>query len=352
VTDCAFVVPGTWATRTGGYGYDRRILALLPPLGIRVQPMQVPGTYPFPSDKDLHETGLLLRALPATTVLLIDGLAYGVLPREILASLRCPIIALVHHPLALETGLDAARRAALAASERQALAFADQLIVTSATTARIVADQFDVPKDCIAVAWPGTERAAPSRASLQRRPPRLELLAVGSLIPRKGYDILLAALARIASAGVRLTIAGSLDRDPPTTAQLRRQIAEFCLEPSVVLAGELDDESLALAYDGAHIFVMPSLYEGYGMALAEAMARGLAIVTTPSGALAETASHHAIIKVPAGSIEALAAALAALVDDDDDRRRRSDLIWHAAQALPSWPEAAWTIAQAIVRLAA
>ncbi len=351
MTDCAFVVPGTWATRTGGYGYDRRILALLPQLGIRVQPVQVPGTYPFPSDEDLHEAGLLLRTLPATTVLLIDGLAFGVLPREILASLRCPIVALVHHPLALETGLDAARQAALAASERQALAFADQLIVTSATTARIVVDQFDVPEGCIAVARPGTERAPRSRASLQRRPPHLEVLAVGSLIPRKGYDILLAALARLTPGGVSLTIAGSPDRDPPTTARLRRQIAEFGLGRSVVLAGELDDEALASAYDGAHIFVMPSLYEGYGMALAEAMARGLAIVTTPSGALAETASHHAIVKVPAASIEPLAKALAALVGDDDDRRRRSELIWQAAQALPSWRETAQTIAQAIARLA-
>jgi glycosyltransferase involved in cell wall biosynthesis len=351
VIDCAFVVPGTWETRTGGYGYDRRILALLPQAGIRVTPMQIPGAYPTPSDKDLHETGARLRALPAKTVLLIDGLAYGALPPAIVTSLAGPIIALVHHPLSLETGLEADRKARLAASEKQALALADHVIVTSATTAGILYGQFDVPKARIDVAWPGTDQAPRSRASLQIDPAVVRLLAVGSLVPRKGYDVLLAALAKIVSDRVSLTIAGSLDRDRQSSERLRAQIAALGLQRSVRLAGELDDDALAMAYDASHIFVMPSLFEGYGMALAEAMARGLAIVTTPSGALAETASDPAIVKVEAGSSEALAAALAALLGDDTERRRRSALIWQAAQALPTWQAAADVIAARIKRLA-
>ncbi len=92
---------------------------------------------------------------------------------------------------------------------------------------------------------------------------------------------------------------------------------------------------------------MPSLYEGYGMALAEAMARGLPIVSTTGGAAAETVPEAAAIKVAPGDEDALAAAIHNLLADPALRSRMADASWTAGQKLPRWEDTARIIAGVI-----
>ena len=82
-----------------------------------------------------------------------------------------------------------------------------------------------------------------------------------------------------------MTCAGSLDRNPPTVVRVRAQLCERGLEDRVALVGDLDAAALGAAYDRADVFVLPTLYEGYGMAVAEALARGLPVVSTDTGAI-------------------------------------------------------------------
>jgi glycosyltransferase involved in cell wall biosynthesis len=103
--------------------------------------------------------------------------------------------------------------------------------------------------------------------------------------------------------------------------------------------------ALARAYEDADLFVMPSLFEGYGMVLTEALARGLPIICTTGGAAAETAPDTAALKVPPGDASALAKALARLIDDRAARREMADAAWHAAGTLPRWRETAAIIAE-------
>jgi glycosyltransferase involved in cell wall biosynthesis len=347
VTDAVFAIPGDIDLPTGGYAYDRRVLALLSAAGVTAQHLQLPGSFPAPSEADLAETGRRLATVPANAVLLIDGLAYGAMPPDIIRRLKAPIVALVHHPLCLEAGLAPARRDELRELEQSALAMARHIVVTSPTTAQTLIDDFSVPADKIMVAVPGTD-AAP-RAKGTGKP--LQLLSVGSVVPRKAFDVLVHALAPLAELDWRLSIVGAMDRSPEALATLEDAIAQAGLEHRVRLVGPAKQRELDVHYGAADIFAMPSLYEGYGMVLAEAMARGLPIVCTTGGAAASTVPDAAGIKVPPGDIEAFSDAVGRLIADPELRRQMADAAWTAGQALPRWEATARQIAEVLRRFA-
>ena len=348
MTKVAFAIPGDIDLPTGGYAYDRRVLALLPSLGVDALHLVLPGTYPQPSAADLAETRRLLAPVPADTVLLIDGLAYGAMPADLVRSLGRRIVALVHHPLCLEAELSAQRQAELRALETAALSLARHVVVTSPATAKTLAEDFAVPVAKITVAEPGTD-AAP-RAKGTGDP--LQLLAVGSVVPRKAFDLLVRALMPHADLNWRLSIVGPTDRSAEALAAVKTAIAQSGMQDRITLTGPADQVRLDAHYAVADLFVMPSLYEGYGMVLAEAMARGLPIVCTTGGAAAETAPDAAALKVPPGDAAALSAAIGRLLRDATLRASMSDASWAAGQSLPRWEQTARTIADALRRVAA
>jgi glycosyltransferase involved in cell wall biosynthesis len=343
VTEAVFVIPGDIESPTGGYAYDRRVLALLPGHGVHVRHLPLPGSFPHPSAEDIATTARALAESPADAVLLFDGLAYGAMPVEILRGIRQPIVTIVHHPLSFEPNLSDARRRALHASETAALAVAKVIVVSSPTTRAVLSAEFCVAPDSIVVAEPGTVRVA--RAKGAEGDPMI--LAVGAITPRKAYDVLVEALHRVADRAWNAVIVGSRTRDSAAAAALVARIASRDLTRRVILTGEIGDSRLAEFYDRADIFVLSSLYEGYGMALAEAMARGIAIVSTTGGAAAETVPDNAALKVPPGDARALAAALGRLLDEPRLRRTIADASWQAGQALPGWDRTATIIADAI-----
>jgi glycosyltransferase involved in cell wall biosynthesis len=206
----------------------------------------------------------------------------------------------------------------------------------------LVAD-FAVPAGRITVAEPGTDPAP--RATGTGSP--VQLLAVGAVVPRKAYDLLVRALAPLADRDWRLAIAGPTDRSPQALAALDAALRQSGLGRRVALLGAVGQDRLADLYARADVFVMSSLLEGYGMVLGEAMARGLPIVCTTGGAAAETAPDAAAIKVAPGDEAALSAAIARLVDDLPLRARMADASWAAGQGLPRWDETARRIANVI-----
>lgn len=347
MTPAAFVIPGDIDLPTGGYAYDRRVLALLPQHGVAARHVALPGSFPMPSAADMAEAERRLTALPADIVLLIDGLAYGAMPADAIVRVRQPIVALVHHPLCLEAGLTPQRQQQLRQLETTALAFARHVIVTSEPTARTLRADFAVPAARITVAEPGTDPAARARGS---DGDTLQLLAVGSIVPRKAYDVLVHALALLRGRPWHLTIAGP-DRSVEASAALQDAIADTGLADRVSLVGPVAQTRLAELYATADAFLMPSLYEGYGMVLGEAMARGLAIVCTTGGAAAETVPDAAALKVPPGDVGALTQAIQRLLDEPALRRRLADASWTAGQALPRWDETARRVAAVISGLA-
>jgi glycosyltransferase involved in cell wall biosynthesis len=347
VTQVVFAIPGDLNLRTGGYIYDRRVLALLPRAGVAARHLPLPGSYPAPGPGDLAATARLLAEVPRDAVLLVDGLAYGAMPPEVVARAPCPVVPLVHHPLCLEAGLSPERQAHLRASETAALALARHVVVTSATTARTLAADFGVPAEAITVAEPGTDPAPRVRSARIAREPRLRLLAVGAVVPRKGYHVLVEALARLAHLDWQLAIAGDRAASPETAAALVARIRRSRLSGRIRLVGSLDARALGALYARSDLLVGASLYEGYGMALAEALARGLAVVASTGGAAAATLPDRAALKVPPGDAEALARALRCALTDAALRKRLADAAWAAGQRLPRWEDTARIVAGAI-----
>jgi glycosyltransferase involved in cell wall biosynthesis len=345
----AFAVPGDLATPTGGYAYDRRMIQELERLGWKVDVILLGDGFPKPSRETVASAQLRLAQVPKGQPIVIDGLAFGVLP-EAAAQLRTrnPLLAIVHHPLALETGLSPEEASALHASEQAALVSATRIVTSSATTARGLIADFGVSADRIAVVPPGTDPA-----SQTHRPGDgvVRLLAIGSIVPRKGYDVLIAALALLAELPWRLVIAGDSARDAATAAQLMADIARHKLGDRVTVLGAMPPESIAELYADADIFVLASHFEGYGMVYAEAMMHGLPVVGTTAGAIPEVVPASAGMLVAPDDVAALTLALHRLIASANDRRRLAEGARAAAARLPSWQDSAKVFSRALEALA-
>lgn len=336
-------VPGALDAATGGYAYDRALLAHLPAQGVALSHLALPGGFPLARPDVIADAMARLLASDPSGLLIVDGLALGALPAEPLRPLAPRLVGLVHHPLALEAGLDQEAQAHLRASERAVLALCRAVITTSAETARILAADYEVPPARITVAEPGLAPAPRSAASGD--PPRL--LCVGTVIPRKAYPILIEALAGLRDLPWTLTIVGNLDMDPGETARLRAALAMSGLTERVRLAGALDRDALDAAYAEADLFVHPSLYEGYGMVLAEALQRGLPLVCTTGGAAAQTVPEGAGVKVPPGDAPALRLALASLIADRAARLDLAGRAFAAGATFPTWDDTAARVARVL-----
>jgi len=166
----------------------------------------------------------------------------------------------------------------------------------------------------------------PERSEAASPVPGPFVLAVGTVEPRKGIDVLLEAFSRLDGSGARLVIAGP--RGWGEVPDLDR--------PGVVALGRVDEATLDGLYRHAAVLAVPSRTEGFGLPVLEAMARGCPVVASDAGALPEVVGDAGIL-VPAGDPEALAAALGALLADENrraalaaaGRRRTAEFTWPA-----------------------
>jgi glycosyltransferase involved in cell wall biosynthesis len=345
----AFAVPGDLATPTGGYAYDRRMIAELGDLGWGIDLLNLGEGFPWPDEVTRAAARTQLLTMPPGRTIVVDGLALGVLP-EIAAELagRNPLLALVHHPLVLEHGLLPEQAKILRVSERAALAAAQGVVVTSAATARLVAADYGVPAESIAVARPGSDPAPQAQGSNDGM---VRLLSVGAIVPRKGFDVLIAALATLPDLSWRLTIAGDRTRDRNAAAQLDGDIARHGLENRVTVLGAVSSPRLAALYAEADAFVLASRFEGYGMAYAEAIAYGLPVIGSNGGAIPDTVPPDAGLLVAPDDVAALADALRRVIGDTGLRQRLASAARAAAPQLPTWRQSAEIFARALERLA-
>jgi glycosyltransferase involved in cell wall biosynthesis len=349
VNRLVLIVPGSFAQRSGGYEYDRRMAAGLRVRGWVVEVRELDASFPRPTTAAMDQAARVLAAIPDGTTVIVDGLAFGAMPTEVeREASRLRLVALVHLPLAAEIGINRGEAIRFEASERRALAAAGRVIVTGKATA-LALERYGVGPERIAVIEPGTDRArlaAGSRVS-SRNP--LHLVSVAAVTPGKGHEILLRALGSIPERRWRLTCAGSLERHPPTTARLREMLRAGGLEDRVSLAGELDATALAALYDTADLFVLATLHETYGMVVAEALARGLPVIATATGAIPDLVGADAGLVVTPGDADALARALSSVLADADLRDRLAAGARRVRDRLPTWDEAADRMAAALAR---
>ena len=343
------LVPGELNTRTGGYIYDRNIVEGLRRIGWQVDVDSLDSSFPYPTANALSHARDILKSISSERIVVIDGLALaGLHPLLQAEATRLRLVALIHHPLAMETGLDENTARRLRESERDSLALVRCVIVTSKWTSRILSgSDYGVAADRTFVVEPGVNASRTMRSSLDRGDGTLNLVCVATLAARKGHAVLFEALARLRERNWRLRCVGSMQRDPATAEALREQVRTLGLVDRIELLGELDDAALQQEYQRADAFVLASYIEGYGMALAEAAVCGLPIISTLAGAIPENVSSKAGLLVPPGNVEALAEAIARVHDDAGLRRQLAMNALAARNELPSWRDSTQCFAAAL-----
>ena len=373
--ELTYAISADYERATGGWVYNERLLDGLARLGWRVHRLTLPAGFPNPTVAARAEAAAAFRAIADGALVLVDQLCLGVLPEVAKAEAqRLLLVMIVHHPLALEDVRAHDASHAYAQSERTALQHVSAAIATSPNTARILAADYAVDDDRIIVAVPGIDRTPLSSRCLspgsnhQRtleqadrwipgtRPGMtspghsINLLSVGAVVPRKDHGALIAALAGLPHLPWRLVIVGNTTRAPAHLARIRTRIAASGLSSRIKLTGELTARALARRWQTADLYVAASRHEGYGMAIAEALARGLPVVTTRAGAVGQWIGHRGAIVVPDGNTAQLRAALARILSQPALRTELRRGAVARRRALPTWQATAETIHSRLLRL--
>lgn len=346
-----FAYPGDLQTVSGGYIYDRHVIKELRTQGWEIELLSLGPSFPFPDQETLNKAGYLLSQIEPGKPIVIDGLALGIMPEVIAeASVNHPIIALIHHPLAFESGLTADQQVKFQRSEKLALSYADHVIANSPLTAQTLMESFGVDGKKITTVIPGTNQASPPLHQVRSHftsQNEFKWLSVGSIIPRKGFDILIEALAPLNELPWSLSIVGDNIRDVKAYSDLLKSIAYFQLQDRIHIHGVVDSMHLDSFYREADGFVLASLFEGYGMAYAEALSYALPVVGTSGGAISQTVPDSAGILIPPGDVTSLTAALKLVMLDSHRREQLSLGAKEAAEKLPTWIESAKVFADVI-----
>jgi glycosyltransferase involved in cell wall biosynthesis len=352
------VVPGSLEQRTGGSIYDRRMVDGLRRRDWSVGVHELAGAFPVadaPARAALIEA---LTGLPDGALVVVDFLVLAELPEVARSEARrLTLLALVHLLPADEPFLSPVERDRRRGLGRWALEAAAGVIATSPFTARRIAE-LGVDETHIRTVIPGTEPAPEATGPAPDAPPRL--LCLASMTPGKGQAVLVDALGDLADVPWACVCAGSLTRDPAYAERVERAVRGSGLADRIIFPGACDAATADALYRSSSLFVLPSFFESYGMALTEAMAFGLPIVSTTAGAIPETVPAGAAILVPPGDGKALASALRSLLEDPpgapgEARARRARLGATArdhASSLPDWPHAVDRFAEAVARLQA
>lgn len=354
MTAFTLIVPGPLDQFTGGYLFDRHIVDGLREIGQTVSVIELPGEFPGADETARAAAASALAGLPSGHTVVIDGLALPAFAECLEAhTARLSIVAFVHHPVSLETGLSAQTAQAYALIESRLWQLMRGLLCPSAhTAAAIIAT--GVPTDRVRVTPPGTQVPGSAWAAIRVAQPSalraLQLLAVGTVTQRKGHLQLIEALSGLQEIDWHLTCVGSLTRDPACAGTLHDAISAHGLHTRVTLAGEVSVHQLDAAYRGADVFVLASHHEGYGMVYAEALAYHLPIVATTAGAIPETVAADAAVLVAPGDVAALRGALRQVLTDASLRQGLAEGAARAAQGLSDWPAAVHRWAQALDEL--
>jgi glycosyltransferase involved in cell wall biosynthesis len=232
------------------------------------------------------------------------------------------------------------------------VARADLILADAASTQRDLADAYRVPLDKIKVLYSGVDaRFRPDvsdesrvrvRAITRGRP---YLLSVSTIQPRKNYTRLIQAFAKIVNyqlsiVNLQLVIAGSRGW---MFDEVFQTVERLGLNDRVLFPDYVPDDDLPALYAGAMLFVYPSLYEGFGLPVAEAMACGAPVVSSNASSLPEVAGDAALYFDPR-NVDAITDALRRALTDD---ALRADLrLRGLAQAKRfSWERAATELKQ-------
>ena len=356
------LIYGSLDTVSGGYLYDRKLVEFLHANGDQVYILSLPWRNYIRHLGDNFSSRLLARlAGLEVDVLLQDELNHPSLfwlNAQLRGEVPYPIVSIVHH-LRCSEQRPTWQNAFYRLIEQRYLQTLDGLIFNSQTTrASVLA--MGIPEQPSVIARPSGDRLNPvisdeeirQRAAGESGEP-LRLVFLGNVIERKGLHHLLDALHHLPAGSWTLRVIGSLDFEPTYSSGLRHALSASGIADSVSFLGPQDDQNIAAELRQAHVLVVPSSYEGYGIAYLEGMGFGLPAIAGDQGAAGEIITHdeNGFLVNPRDH-----AALASLLADlHGDRQKLARLGLAARQrylAHPSWSDTGRTIREFLLALKA
>jgi glycosyltransferase involved in cell wall biosynthesis len=340
----AFITVGDTTRRTGGYLYHAEVFRRLRAFGAETTEISA-------SAADIAAQQAAQSALGAT----FDPRDFDVIVVDALARVVCapwlarwqaarPLVAMVHELPSVAGSADMATEAGLL--------HADLLLAVS-QHGRAILEERGAPTERIRVVSPGCDRLITDdrrpttdkqRPTLDNQPsivhrPSSVVLCVAQWIPRKGILDLVQAWASRPRPGAVLELVGETDADPDYAATVRAAIAAAPPTAPITVRGVVSDEELEHAYRAATLFALPSRYEGYGMAYAEALRHCLPVIACAVGPVPELVGAAGLL-VPPGDVGALAAALDWLLGNAALRHELGTAARRQAATLPTWDDTA------------
>jgi glycosyltransferase involved in cell wall biosynthesis len=341
-----FIVPGSLDNHSGGFLYDRMLVQHLRSRGWRIDVIPVAwGRYAEDLLRNLGLTSPQRFDPGSLDLLLEDELSHPALlslNRGIRRQTNLPIVAVVHH-LRSSEARSGRMNALYRWIERLYLTDIDGAICNSLATRQSVEALWPEARPSV-VAYPGR---AQMKSQVNPEDVRtrawsagpLKIVFVGNLIPRKGLLTLLDALAGISQLDWELDVVGDPSIDRAHLRRIRWAIARAGLDHRVRLRGRLEERSLSALLAEAHTMVVPSTYEGFGIAYLDGMAYGLPAVGTTAGGAAELVHHgHNGFLIQPGDANSLAQSLASLMCDRKALAKMGVAALGTYRNHPSWSD--------------
>lgn len=331
---------------TGGILYDRNVGHAFRKMGWHVDFFDLETLPRYAKLLKFPARDLIFRRTCRDFDVLISDLGSSALTLGLqrAAARRGALTVLICHHFRAHLERSLPRRLLYRFTERRITSEADILVANSPHTAARLVENGRIPTD-IVLAPPGLNVPMAGEPGFREAPSGV--LMVGSLEPRKGVVESVRALAASGLEEAVLTIAGG-PGPPEYLRELRGCIESHGLGKRVHLVGRLDDEGLRRAYSEADVFMLLSNWEGYGMAIAEAMASGLPVVSTTAGAIPGLVEDGISgLLVEAGDWNGAGKHLRSLFTDRSLRMNIAQGALNRAAGLPTWEDSTRRIFEAV-----
>lgn len=304
-----FINTGDIHSLTGGYLYNMHIINGLKNKGYTVNLL---GIHPEGRDWNSLETSCrsLLKNIPYGSRVIVDSLVIAPMHRviqEFGKSLK--FLGLMHLPLSYDIFSGVHRIPE--DNELQAMHHMHRVVVTGQFTFHLLCDSGLNPAK-IRIAGPGTENF-PRKG--QYKPVPSQLLCIANYSAVKAQDVLIRALYRLKDRTWTLHLHGNMESDKDYAESIGSLIRKLKLEHRIIMHGIVERHNLSGVFLDADLFVLPSLFESYGMALAESLAHGIPVLTTRAGNIPYTVPAAMGLFTEPANEQQLADAILSLLDD-------------------------------------
>ena len=284
-----------------------------------------------------------------------QGLGYGLL---LMQGLNIPVVATIHHPLHIDRNADMKQANGLIEKWRIRKFYSfirmqayvtrrlERIVTVSQSSSEEIQRFFKIPADKLRIVYNGIDTEM-YQTNKHGNKERNGLIMVGNTDDRKkGVIYLLEAMQLLEGNGVKLTIVDDAERHSsyaddvgPLPSYGLKLVKQFNLNGQVRFTGRLTREELVEQYAAAEIAIVPSVYEGFGLPAAEAMACGTPVISSDGGALPEVVGDAGIL-VPSEKADALAAAIKQLLGDKQTQQRMGEAGRKRVEDQFSWEKAA------------